>query len=133
MGYSHTVRQLANHDMILLIMRTLLSALLVLVRAALMSRATLALENAALRQQLTICLRVQKRTRLRAEDRLFWVALHRLWSDCTRSLVIVKPATVLGWPRIPRTHIHFVKRISGGRPEWGEDKIAEELAAKFGI
>ena len=36
-------------------------------------------------------------------------------------------------PRIPREHIGFIKRISGDHPEWGEDKIAEELAAKFGI
>jgi hypothetical protein len=122
-------------------------------RAALMSQARLALENAALRQQLAIHRRTPKRTRLRPEDRLFWVVLRRLWSDWTRPLVIVKPATVLGWhrngframwrrkscsgrtgrPRIPGEHIDFIKRISGDHPEWGEDKIAEELAAKFGI
>ena len=134
-------------------MRTLLAALLALVRATLMPRASLALENAALRQQLTICRRTQERTRLPPKDRLFWVALHRIWSDCTHSLIIVKPATVLGWhrqgfkamwrrksrpgrigrPRIPRKHIALIKRISGDHPGWGEDKIAEELAAKFGI
>jgi putative transposase len=133
--------------------RTTLSALLALVRAALMPRAGLALENAALRQQLAIYLRAQKRPRLRAEDRAFWIALHRLWSGCTHSLVIVKPATVVCWhrqgfkvmwrrksrpgkigrPRIPREHIAFIKRISADQPGWGEDKIAEELAAKFGI
>ncbi len=104
---------------------TTLSALLALVRAALMPRASLALENAALRQRLTVYIRTQKRPRLRADDRAFWIALHRLWSDATRSLVIVKPATVVSWhrrgfkaiwrrksrpgkigrPRIPRTHI----------------------------
>ncbi|MBU1495155.1 MAG: helix-turn-helix domain-containing protein, partial [Actinobacteria bacterium] len=134
-------------------MRTTLSALLALVRAALMPRASLALENAALRQQLTVYIRTQKRPRLRVEDRMFWIALHRLWSDSTRSLVIVKPATVVGWhrkgfkamwrrksrpgkigrPRIPRTHIAFIKRISADQPGWGEDKSAEELAAKFGV
>ena len=134
-------------------MRTTLSALLALVRAALMPRASLALENAALRQQLTVYIRTRKRPRLRSEDRVFWIMLHRLWSDATRSLIIVKPATVVGWhrqgfkamwrrksrpgkigrPRIPRKHIAFIKRISGDHPGWGEDKIAEELAAKFGI
>ena len=59
-------------------MRTLVSALIAVVRAALMSRATLALEDAALRQQLAVCLRAQKRARLRAEDRIFWIALHLL-------------------------------------------------------
>ncbi|MFC1573478.1 helix-turn-helix domain-containing protein, partial [Candidatus Eisenbacteria bacterium] len=133
--------------------RTFISALLALVRAGLMPQTMLALENAALRQQLTIYRRTQKRTRLRSEDRLFWIALHRLWSECTRSLIIVKPATVIGWhrkgfrvmwrrksrpgkigrPRIPRKHIAFIKRISSDQPGWGEDKIAEELAAKFGV
>jgi hypothetical protein len=118
-----------------------------------MPRTTLALENAALRQQLAISQRTHKPTRLRAEDRVFWVALRRLWSGWTRPLVIVKPATVLGWhrkgfkalwrsksrsghigrPRIPSEHIGFIQRISGDHPEWGEYKIAEELAAKFGV
>jgi len=39
----------------------------------------------------------------------------------------------IGRPRIPRKHISYIKRISGDHPEWGEDKIAEELAAKLGI
>ena len=82
--------------MIVRMMRTLLSGLLDLVRAALMPRATLALENAALRQQLAVCLRTQKSASLRAEDRIFWIALHRWWSDWTRSLVIVKPDTAIG-------------------------------------
>ena len=34
---------------------------------------------------------------------------------------------------IPREHRAFIRRISGDHPEWGEDRIAEELAAKFGI
>ena len=117
-----------------------------------MSRATLALENVALRQQLAVYLRTRQRGRLRTEGRLFWVALRRLWPDWTRPLVIVKPATVIGWHRkgfqifwrrrswgpigrrrIPAEHIAFIRRISGDHPEWGEDRIAEELAAKFGI
>jgi len=61
--------------------------------------ASLALENAALRQQLAVYLRTSERARLRTGDRLFWVALRRLWSDWTRPLVIVKPATVIGWHR----------------------------------
>ncbi|MCK4415303.1 MAG: integrase core domain-containing protein [Candidatus Eisenbacteria sp.] len=118
-----------------------------------MPRTALALENAALRQQLTVYLRTQRRARLRPNDRVFWVALRRLWPDWTRPLVIVKPETVIGWhrkgfklfwhrrsrsgkvgrPRIPGRHISFIQRISGDHPEWGEDKIAEELAAKFGV
>ncbi len=117
-----------------------------------MPRAELAFENAALRQQLAVYLRSNHRARLRTEDRLFWVALRRLWPDWARSLVIVKPETVIGWhrkgfrifwrrrsrgpigrPRIPAEHIAFIQRISSDRPEWGEDRIAEELTAKCGI
>jgi hypothetical protein len=80
-------------------MRTLIVALLACLRAALMSRSALALENAALRQQLTVYLRTQRRARLRVSDRVFWVALRRLWPDWTRALVIVKPETVIAWHR----------------------------------
>ena len=131
-------------------MRTLLSLCLALGRAVLMPRATLILENAALRQQLTVYQRTETRPRLRPGDRVFWVVLRQVWADWPRHLVLVKPATVIGWhrqgftalwhqksrpgrPRIPRRHIAFIRRISADHPEWGEDKIAEELAAKFGI
>jgi hypothetical protein len=49
-----------------------------------------------------------------------------LWRRKTHSAKV-------GRPRIPREHINFIRRISGDHPDWGEDKIAEELAAKFGI
>jgi hypothetical protein len=133
-------------------MATLLSSLLAFLRAAFKTKATLAFENAALRQQLTIYRRTQKTVRLRTEDRIFWVILRRLWSGWDRALVVVQPETVIAWhrrgfklfwrrksgpligrPRIPRSHIAFIRRISGDHPEWGEDKIADECAAKFGI
>ena len=134
-------------------MKTLISALIALLRAAFLTRANLALENAALRQQITIYQRNQKHPRLRIGDRVFWILLRRLWSTWDRWLIIVKPETVIAWhrqgfrlfwrhrsmsckvgrPRIPREHIAFIRRISRDHPEWGEDKIAEEFAAKFGI
>ena len=131
-------------------MHTIFSALLNFARAILVPRARLAAENAALRQQLAVYLRTQKRPKLEPAERVFWVFLRRVWSDWARALVIVKPATVIGWhrsgfralwrrkcgsgrPRIPRKHINFIKRISADHPEWGEDRIVEELAAKFGI
>ena len=133
-------------------MGTLLSALLSFVRATLRSRTTLALENAALRQQLTVYQRTQRRPRLRNQDRLFWILLRRLWPGWNHALIVVKPETVIAWhrqgfkllwrrksaptvgrPKIPREHIVYIQRISGDHPEWGVDKIAEELAAKFGV
>ena len=62
------------------------------------SRRELLLENLALRQQLTTM--VQKgRPRIRTADRIFWVALRRVWSRWAEVLVVVKPETVVGWHR----------------------------------
>ena len=131
-------------------MVTVTKALLSFLRAVILSRAALALEVAALRQQLGVFQRQCKRPKLTRGDRAFWVLLRRLWGGWESALFIVRPATVIGWgrqglrlfwcrksppgrPRIPRKHINFIRRISSDHPEWGEDKIAEELAAKFGI
>jgi len=131
-------------------MGILFSALLAFLRALVLPKASLALENAGLRQQLAVCLRCAKPPRLQPGDRIFWVLLRRLWPNWTRPLSIVRPATVIGWcnksikalwrhkskpgrPRIPREHINFIKRMSTDHPKWGEDKIAEELVAKFGV
>ncbi len=68
-----------------------------LVREIVLSRATLQLENIALRQQAAVLKRERPRSWLRPFDRMFWVFLSRLrprWKD---ALVIVKPETVIGW------------------------------------
>src|SRR4029453_14971372 len=59
----------------------------------------LALENLALQQQLAVYKRTVSRPPLRRTDRLFWVALARVWADWRRPLVIVTPDTVLRWQR----------------------------------
>jgi hypothetical protein len=41
----------------------------------------IALENATLRQQLTILKRQQPRPKLRRRDRLFWIALMKIWKQ----------------------------------------------------
>ena len=60
----------------------------------------LALENLALRQPLTVYRRTVARPRLRRGDRLFWVALSRLWRGWKQALVIVAP--VLAAATVPR-------------------------------
>ena len=51
----------------------------------------IALENAALRQQLTIFKREQPRPRLRHRDRLFWIALMKIWKQWRTALVVYNP------------------------------------------
>jgi putative transposase len=132
-------------------MRLFVALLVWLLRAALVSRGALALENLALRQQLATYARTQTRPRLKPGDRAFWVALSRVWQSWRSPLLFVKPATVIDWhrrgfrrywrwksgkpgrPRIPDEHIAFIRRISSDQPGWGEDRIAEELAVKLGV
>src|SRR3954451_9035201 len=64
------------------------------------SRATLQLENVALRHQIGVLQRsAKKRLLLHNSDRLFWVGLSRVWSEWRSALVIVKPDTVIAWHR----------------------------------
>jgi putative transposase len=86
----------------------------------------IALENLALRQQLTVYKRGVTRPRLRATDRLFWVGLARLWTGWRRSLVIVTPETVLRWQR-RRFRAHWA-RLSG-RPPAGRPPVSRQLQA----
>src|SRR5436190_19883478 len=64
--------------------------------AALKSRATLHLENLALRHQLGVLRRSVKRPKLTSADRLLWTWLCEVWIDWRSALVIVKPETVIG-------------------------------------
>jgi len=59
----------------------------------------LALENLALRQQLAALRRSQTRLKIKEQDRLFWIWLSRTWAGWRAALIIVKPATVVGWHR----------------------------------
>jgi putative transposase len=63
------------------------------------SRRDLLLENLALRQQLAVLARRNPQTRLAQSDRLFWVALRRLWPGWRQTLFLVQPETVVRWHR----------------------------------
>ena len=132
-------------------MRLLVALVAWFLRAVFASRGSLASENLALRQQLATYARGQKRPRLKPEERVFWVALSRVWPEWRSPLAFVKPATVIDWhrrgfqrywrwrsrkpgrPRIPDEHIALIRRISQDHRDWGEDRIAEELAIKLGV
>ena len=57
------------------------------------------LENLTLRQQISIYKRKQKRPRLVAGDRWFWIGLSTVWKDWRQVLLMVHPDTVVRWQR----------------------------------
>jgi hypothetical protein len=69
------------------------------VRVFFRSRADLALEVLALRQQVAVLKRQRPRPALKATDRFFWITLRNLWPRWSDVLLIVKPETVVGWHR----------------------------------
>jgi hypothetical protein len=50
-----------------------------------------ALENAALRQQLAVFKRNVPRPKLNNRDRLFWIGLYLIWQDWKSALIFVQP------------------------------------------
>ena len=107
----------------------------------------LAAQNLALRQQLAVMKRTNKRPKLKTLDRLFWVLLSRIWSPWRKSLIIVKPETVVRWhrngfklfwkfkskpkgqgrPHINREIYDLVTKIATANPSWGAPRIHGEL------
>ena len=58
---------------------------------ALRGHRELVLENLALRQQLTAIKRATKCPHLQTRDRLFWIALARVWRNWRTAVVLVQP------------------------------------------
>src|ERR1700694_1817372 len=99
-------------------MRNLLFSVYVCLRSFLKERRDLSLENLALRQQLAVLKRSQKRLKIKQQDRVFWIWLSRTWSGWREALIIVKPATVVGWHRkgFKLYWTKLSKHRVGGRP-----------------
>ena len=78
----------------------------------------LVLENLALRQQLRAMKRTTSRLHLRTRDRLFWIALARVWRHWRTALVFVQPDTVVRWHRdcLRRRWARRSRPRHGGRP-----------------
>ena len=120
--------------------------------SALKSRATLQLENLALRHQLGVLGRSVKRPKLTAVDRLLWTWVCEVWSDWRSALIIVKPETVIAWhrkgfrlfwtwkvrhgqpgrPAVPKDVRELIRKMSRENPLWGAPRIHGELL-KLGI
>jgi putative transposase len=115
-------------------------------RGLLLGRAALATENLALRQQLLVLRRSVRRPQLRVWDRVFWACLSRCWAGWKGALLIVTPATVVGWhrrgfrlwwrwkargrpgrPRLDPAVRRLIRRMGGENPLWGAPRIRDEL------
>jgi putative transposase len=133
-------------------MPPVVSAFLSFVIALFQSRASLHLENLALRHQLAVYQRTVHRPRLRPTDRLFWVCLSRLWSAWQDALAFVQPRTVIAWqrqrfrdhwrqlsqpgtlgrPAVAREVRALIQHMWQANPTWGSPRIIGELR-KLGI
>ena len=106
-------------------MYAVLTSVLAGVFSAFRARASLQFEILALRHQLAILQRTKKRrVPLRAEDRLLWVAVYRLWPEWRKALVLVKPDTVIGWHR---KGLRFYWRWKRRRGQTGRPGTSQEI------
>ena len=106
------------------------------------------LENLALRQQLLALHAKRPRRRLGSFDKVFWVALRKLWSGWKKPLLLVTPETVVGWHRLgfrlywswlsrtgrdagrkplSREVRDLIFRMVAENPTWGAPRIHGEL------
>lgn len=112
------------------------------------NRRDLLLENLVLRQQLAVLKRHRPRPALHLFDKLFWVAISRLWSQWKQSLIVATPETVVRWHRAgfrlywrlisrvrkpmgrrptPKEVRELIFRMAAENPTWGAPRIHGEL------
>src|SRR5262247_4006733 len=128
-------------------MPPMLLALCAWLASLLRSRASLCLENLALRHQLAVYKHTVHRPRLRPTDRLFWGWLSRLWPGWQEALAFVQPRTVVAWqqqrfrdhwrrlsqqgnpgrPAIAKEVRDLICAMWQANPTWGSPRIVEEL------
>src|SRR5436305_159223 len=115
------------------------------------SRTALAAENLFLRKQLALFQeREKKASATTVADRFVLSKLARffLWRS---ALIIVKPATFIGWHRAAFRHFwrwksrpigrppvpveirRLIRRMAAENPTWGEERIADELWLKLQV
>jgi hypothetical protein len=110
------------------------------------------MEIVALRHQLLVYQRRDKRPKVRPMDRVFWLLLSKLWPAWREALYLVKPATVIAWrrkrfrqywtrlsrkgklgrPPVDPKIIKLIREMSEANPFWGSPHIKGELQ-KIGI
>ena len=78
--------------------------------------ANLTAENLALRQQLNVLTRNQKRPALKERDRVFWVLLSHIWSGWREAVLIAQPDTVVRWHK-RAIKLYWSRKSQGGGVE----------------
>ena len=114
------------------------------------SHAVLLFENMALRHQILVLQRKQKkRVQFTSWDRILWILFYRWWPKALDALVIVKPATVIKWhrqgfrmfwrwksekkkkkpghPPVSKEIQGLIRRMCQENPLWGAPRIHGEL------
>jgi transposase InsO family protein len=119
-------------------------ALLAYLCAFVRARHDLGLEILVLRRQVAVLKRKRPLPPLNSFDRLFWIALRRVWSRWSEALIMVKPETVVGWHRagfrlfwrfrsrgggrrVEPDAFEIVRRMARENPTWGAPRIHGEL------
>jgi putative transposase len=114
-------------------------------------RTVLAAENLFLRKQLALFREREKKAMpTTPADRFVFSKLAR-WFDWRSALLIVKPATLIGWhrnafrlfwrwksrpvgrPPVTAEVRDLIRRLAAENPTWGEQRIADELLLKLQI
>jgi hypothetical protein len=128
-------------------MKTILLPLLATLAGLLRSRAVLHLEILALRQQLAMVTRKNRKPYLRRRERLFWIWLYRIWPGCLETLAVLKADTLVRWhrrgfrlfwtwkssrrrggrPAISPQIRALIRRLSRENPLWGAPRVHGEL------
>ena len=128
-------------------MKTILLPLLATLADLLRNRAVLHLEILALRQQLAMVTRKDRKLRFRRRERLFWVWLYRIWPGCQETLAVFKADTLVRWhrqgfrlfwtwkssrrrggrPSISPEIRALIRRLSRENPLWGAPRVHGEI------
>lgn len=121
-----------------------------LVRLSLRSRTALIAENLFLRKQLAFYQERQIQPRRLTNAARLWLVFWSRFFVWRSALLVVKPATLIGWHRrafrlfwkwksrpgrrpIPLDLRRLIVEMVRGNPTWGEERIAHELWLKLGI
>lgn len=142
-----------NHKRTTLLgMKAVIASVFSIVFSTFWSRLSMKMETVALRHQLLVYQRRDKRPQVRPMDRIFWSLLSKLWRPWRKALYLVKPATVIAWrrkrfkqywarlsrngkpgrPPVDPRIVKLIRDISKTNPLWGSPHIKGELR-KIGI